>query len=377
MSWPLVMLKDCCTIIGGATPKRDVEAYWSSKDVPWVTPKDISKINSMYLNDAPEYISNEGYKSCAAQKLPKGSLLLSSRAPIGNIAITTKEMCTNQGFKSLIPSEKIDIKYLYFCMLYSAQRLENEGNGATFKEVSKKVVEAFKIPLPPLDTQKKIAAVLEKADQLRKDCQQMEQELNSLAQSIFIDMFGDPVTNPKKLTQQNILECLNVTTGKLDSNAAVDDGAFPFFTCAKTASKIDKYAFDQEALLLAGNNAQGIYDVKYYKGKFNAYQRTYVLSLKDDRGSFRYFQFALEFQLKRLQQQSKGSNTKYITMGIMRDTYLQIPNYSDQERFSDIYLKIFEQLELLNIQKEANKANFSALMEQAFNGKLNLTDAPH
>lgn len=197
MSWPLVALKDCCTVVGGATPKREVESYWDSQDIPWVTPKDISKIKSIYLDDAPEYISQKGFDSCAAHKLPEGSLLLTSRAPIGNVAITTRELCTNQGFKSLVPSESVDIKYLYFCMLYSAERLENEGNGATFKEVSKKVVEAFKIPLPPLETQKQIAEVLEKADQLRKDCQQMEQELNSLAQSVFIDMFGDPVTNPK------------------------------------------------------------------------------------------------------------------------------------------------------------------------------------
>lgn len=274
------------------------------------------------------------------------------------------------GVKLLEPKIEADKKFLYFYL--NQLQLEDAGYSRHFKFLK----ETY-IPLPPLETQKQIAAVLEKADQLHKDCQQMEQELNSLAQSVFIDMFGDPVTNPKKLTQQNILECLNVTTGKLDSSAAVDDGAFPFFTCAKTASKIDKYAFDQEALLLAGNNAQGIYDVKYYKGKFNAYQRTYVLSLKDNRGSFRYFQFALEFQLKKLQQQSKGSNTKYITMGIMEDTYLQIPDYLDQKKFSDIYLKIFEQLELLNIQKEANEANLNALMQQAFKGKLNLTDAPH
>ncbi|MCU8019071.1 restriction endonuclease subunit S [Shewanella sp. SM72] len=227
MSWPLVALKDCCTVVGGATPRREVESYWDSKDVPWVTPKDISKINSLYINDAPEYISNEGFDSCAACKLPIGSLLLTSRAPIGNIAITTKEMCTNQGFKSLIPSYKVDVKYLYFCMLHSAERLENEGNGATFKEVSKKIVEAFKIPLPPLETQKQIAAVLEKADQLRKDCQQMEQELNSLAQSVFIEMFGDPATNPKGWKIGTIAELLSSANYGTSEKSSTDILKYP------------------------------------------------------------------------------------------------------------------------------------------------------
>jgi len=197
VSWPLVKLKDCCQIVGGATPKREIPEFWEGGDIPWVTPKDISKATMAYLNDAPEFITDKGFKSCAAQMLPVGSLLLTSRAPIGNVAITKIEMCTNQGFKSLVPSAKVDILYLYYCMLYSSERLNACGNGATFKEVSKKVVEEFEIPLPPLSTQKQIAAILEKADQLRKDCQQMEQELNNLAQAVFIDMFGDPVSNPK------------------------------------------------------------------------------------------------------------------------------------------------------------------------------------
>jgi type I restriction enzyme S subunit len=197
VSWPLVRLGDCCAVVGGATPKREVDEFWNSNDVPWVTPKDISKLNTLILDDAPEYISKKGLASCAAQVLPTNSLLLTSRAPIGNVAITGRPMATNQGFKSLIPSDQVDVKYLYYCLMFFSRQLDDCGNGATFKEVSKKIVENFEIPLPPLETQKQIAAILEKADQLRKDCQQMEQELNSLAQSVFMDMFGDPVTNPK------------------------------------------------------------------------------------------------------------------------------------------------------------------------------------
>ncbi|MAD46345.1 MAG: hypothetical protein CMH98_15185 [Oceanospirillaceae bacterium] len=103
MKWPMVKLKDCCQVIGGATPKRNNAEYWNSHDIPWVTPKDVSNLASPVLNDAPEYISKAGFKSCATYMLPAGSVLVTSRAPIGNIAITGKAMCTNQGFKSLIP----------------------------------------------------------------------------------------------------------------------------------------------------------------------------------------------------------------------------------------------------------------------------------
>ncbi|EJE8733685.1 restriction endonuclease subunit S [Vibrio vulnificus] len=133
-----------------------------------------------------------------------------------------------------------------------------------------------------------------------------------------------------------VTECFNIGTGKLNSNAAVDGGEYPFFTCSKEASSIDKYAFDQEALLLAGNNAQGQYDVKYYNGKFNAYQRTYVLSLKSDSHSYSYFKYALQAQLELLKASSKGTNTKYITMEILGRVLLPVPCPSEQQRIAAI-----------------------------------------
>ncbi|WP_350333155.1 restriction endonuclease subunit S [Coralliovum pocilloporae] len=197
MSWPLVSLKDCCTVVGGATPKRNVPDFWSTEDVPWVTPKDVSNLETPELPDAPEYISRAGYESCATYMLPQGTVLLTSRAPIGNVAIAGRSMCTNQGFKSLVPGEDVDSIYLYYCIRHLAPNLEALGNGATFKEVSKKVVENFKIPLPPLEEQKRIAAVLDKADALRRKRQQAIQLTDTLLKSVFLDMFGDPVTNPK------------------------------------------------------------------------------------------------------------------------------------------------------------------------------------
>lgn len=197
MSWSQVKLKDCCEVVGGATPKREVPEYWSSADIPWVTPKDVSNLAGPVLEDAPEYISNAGFKGCSTSMLPKGSVLVTSRAPIGNIAIAGRNLCTNQGFKSLIPSADVDGLYLYYCMKHSSERLQALGNGATFKEVSKKIVEEFEIPLPPLPEQKRIAAILDKADAIRRKRQQAIQLADDFLRSVFLDMFGDPVRNPK------------------------------------------------------------------------------------------------------------------------------------------------------------------------------------
>ena len=127
-------------------------------------------------------------------------------------------------------------------------------------------------------------------------------------------------------------ELTKIKTGKLDANAASEDGQYPFFTCSKELLRIDTYAFDQEALLLAGNNAAGKYDVKYYAGKVNAYQRTYVLSLKEN-WSYRLFQYQLEDKLEYLQQQSLGGLTKYLTLKILGELEFVIPPEELQSEF--------------------------------------------
>jgi len=201
VSWPLVKLRDCCEVVGGATPKREVPEYWDSPDVPWVTPKDVSDLASPTLEDAPEYISVVGFKSCSTSMLPKGSVLVTSRAPIGNIAIAGRDLCTNQGFKSLIPGKSVDGLYLYYCMKHSSQRLQALGNGATFKEVSKKIVEEFEIPLPPLPEQKRIAAILDKADAIRRKRHQAIQLADDFLRAVFLDMFGDVIEGAENVVR--------------------------------------------------------------------------------------------------------------------------------------------------------------------------------
>ena len=130
-----------------------------------------------------------------------------------------------------------------------------------------------------------------------------------------------------------------IRTGKLDANASSEDGRYPFFTCSKEVLRINEYAFDQEALLLAGNNAAGKYDVKYYCGKFNAYQRTYVLGLKNN-WSYRLFQYQLEDKLAYLQQKSLGGLTKYLTLKILGDLEFIIPPIELQNEFASFVAQV-------------------------------------
>ena len=204
----------------------------------------------------------------------------------------------------LLPKKNILPRYLYF------KDYKNE----TFN-------------LEALERQKEIVTVLEKCEKVIEYRKRELNELDSLIKARFVEMFyekGYPVLKWN--------DVFITTTGKLDSNASVEKGAYPFFTCSKELLRIDTYAFDQEALLLAGNNAAGKYDVKYYAGKFNAYQRTYVLSLKEN-WSYRLFQYQLEDKLEYLQQQSLGGLTKYLTLKILGELEFVIPPEELQSEF--------------------------------------------
>lgn len=196
-NWARTRLDKCCQIVGGATPSTTVAAYWDG-DIYWATPKDMSVLEGAYISDTARKITIDGLASCAADVLPAGSVLFSSRAPIGHVAVNTVPMATNQGFKSFIPKpNQVHAKYLYHWLRKNRTYLESLGNGATFKEVSKAVVSRIELPLPPLHEQKRIADVLDRVEALRSQCRAARTQVDTLAQSIFHEMFGDPTTNPK------------------------------------------------------------------------------------------------------------------------------------------------------------------------------------
>lgn len=195
-------------------------------------------------------------------------------------------------------------------------------------------MEETQVPNVPLTVQLEYSQVLERIYAIIQSRKMQLQKLDNLVKARFVELFGDPELNPRGLPVLPWNVVFLTTTGKLDSNAMVENGRYPFFTCAKESYKIDSYAFDCEALLLAGNNAAGIYDVKHYKGKFNAYQRTYVLRLMNEKWSYILFKRQLEDKLQYLQSQSKGTNTRYLTLGILNELRFVVPPVAEQEQFA-------------------------------------------
>jgi type I restriction enzyme S subunit len=162
--WALCPLSDLATVTSGGTPSRFVKDFWDGGTLPWVTPTDITATNGRFLFQSKEMITPLGLASCSAKLLPVGAILMTSRATLGESRIATREMCTNQGFKSLVPLRNTDVFFLFYQMQLNKPAYERLGIGSTFLEVSKKDTESFLLKTPPLPHQRRIAEILSTVD---------------------------------------------------------------------------------------------------------------------------------------------------------------------------------------------------------------------
>ncbi len=163
--WKECTLSELGAIVGGATPSTKDESNYENGDIPWITPKDLSTFTGRYIFNGERNITQKGLNSCSAQMLPKNTVLFSSRAPIGYVAIAGCPVCTNQGFKSIVPNDKTDSLFLYYLLKYNKEKIENMGSGTTFKEVSGGTMRNIKVIVPEdKDVQIKIGKILGSID---------------------------------------------------------------------------------------------------------------------------------------------------------------------------------------------------------------------
>jgi type I restriction enzyme S subunit len=182
--WPVRRIEDVAEIVSGATPRTDIADYWDG-DINWVTPKDLSGLEGIYLDATDRSITEAGLSSCAASVLPANSVLFSSRAPIGHTAICRTPMATNQGFKSFVPRKgALDSHFLLYWLRLRRPYLEGLGTGATFKEVSKAIVARIELGVPPRDLQAQFASNVIEIERLRKAQQSARAECDALFASL-------------------------------------------------------------------------------------------------------------------------------------------------------------------------------------------------
>lgn len=198
-----VKLGDICEIVSGSTPKTNMEEYWDG-DIKWITPAELND-ETYIITDSVRKITELGVKKTGLTPFPKGTVILSSRAPIGKVAIAGCEMYCNQGFKNLICSEKIDNRYLYWFLKGNTEFLQSLGRGATFKEISKTIVANIEINIPDKSVQTQIADNLEKTSQIIRLRKQELSKLEELVRARFVELFGDR-NYPSEPLDNNVVE---------------------------------------------------------------------------------------------------------------------------------------------------------------------------
>ena len=191
MEWKEVTLGEIGTIVGGATPSTKNTSFYDG-NIPWLTPKDLSVNSNKYIFRGERNITEAGFKSCSCKMLPKGSVLFSSRAPIGYVAIAANDMCTNQGFKSVIPNEETDSEFLYYLLKYNKDNIASQGSGTTFAEVSGKTMKDIEVVVPKeKEDQHRIASILSSLDRKIELNNKINADLEEMAQAIFKNWFVD------------------------------------------------------------------------------------------------------------------------------------------------------------------------------------------
>ncbi|WRG44082.1 restriction endonuclease subunit S [Helicobacter pylori] len=333
-NWQRMRLGDIAEIIGGGTPSTQVTSFWNGS-INWFTPTEIGI--TKYVYKSQRTITPLGLKKSSAKLLPIGTILLTSRASIGDCVILKVVATTNQGFQSLIPLEKINNEFLYYLMLTLKNKLLKLASGSTFLEVSPNKIKNLLIPLPPLNEQIAIANVLSALDHYLYSLRALILKKEGVKKALSFEL----LSQRKRLKGFNqawqkvrLGDICEITTGSLDANEMVHYGKYRFYTCAKEYYFIDKYAFDTEAILISGNGAYVGY-VHYYKGKFNAYQRTYVLDNFSEHIIFVKY-FLTMFLQSHIQTNRNEGNTPYIVMGTLKDFEIPLPPLNEQIAIANI-----------------------------------------
>ena len=185
MMWKKYKICDIATVLSGATPATSDLANYDG-EIVWITPKDLALNNSKYISRGERNLTEKGYKGCSTQLIPPYNILMSSRAPIGLLAINRTECCTNQGFKNLVIDKSIcDVDFFYYYLKYHIEEVQALGSGTTFKEVSKSSLQSFVVSLPSLDEQKQIANILSTLDEKIALNRQINDNLEAMAKQLY------------------------------------------------------------------------------------------------------------------------------------------------------------------------------------------------
>ena len=378
-------------VISGGTPNsKDPDNFGG--DIAWLTPADLSGYAKKYISHGARNLTQKGYRSCSAHIMPAGSVLFSSRAPIGYVAIAQNPLCTNQGFKSIIPNKSVDSEFLYYQLLHLKKSIQDMGSGTTFKEISAKTFSLIKIVVPSLEEQRRIVSrieeLLSQLDSGVETLNTVKRQLAAYRQAVLKEAFlscpatvsldsvcqhitdGDHMPPPKSASGVPFIMISNITDNVIDwSNTAyVGRDYFDNIDGKRKPQKGD--------VLYTVTGSFGIPVMIDFDKEF-CFQRHIALLRPKDSINQRFLFYALQSPIVYAQANKKATGTAQKTVGLGVLRKIAIPFFEGLENQAEIASDIERKLSVCdNIEQTVNaalrqsEAMRQSILKRAFEGEL-------
>ena len=380
-------LGDICEIVSGSTPKTSIDEYWDG-DVKWITPAELND-DSYIISDSARKITELAVKKTGLTSFPEGTVILSSRAPIGKVAIAGCEMYCNQGFKNLICSDKIINKYLYWFLKRNIHFLNSLGRGATFKEISKAIVSEIEINVPEIEQQKKVVEILEKVSGIIARRKKELSALDDLIKARFVEMFGDLMINDKEWQQAKIsdicveiVDCINKTAPtveyeteyKMLRTTNVKNGdvnitevkyvkreEFEKWT-RRSVPRNGDVLLTREAPMGQVGILQGVKNDVFLGQRLVSYRCNFVKM----NSVFLTYQMMSKYFQNQIEKTGKGSTVKHIPVPVCTEFEVFVPPIELQKQFAGFVKQVNKSKVAVQKALDETQKLFDSLMQQYF-----------
>ncbi|WP_264889504.1 restriction endonuclease subunit S [Shewanella xiamenensis] len=401
MSWPMVAIGEVCTLMTGGTPKTTEKEFYENGDVPWIVSGDIHK-GEIYGCESK--ITKLAVEKSNARYLPKDSVLIALNGQgktRGTVALLRMDGATcNQSIVSINPNnlEQLSAEYLFYYLKSQYQQIRNITGDKDRAGLNMPLIRGIKIPLPPLAEQKRIAAILDKADAIRRKRQQAIQLADDFLRAVFLEMFGDPVTNPKGWEVKKFGDVIDVLTDyhangsykTLVSNVTLlDEPDYAYMVRTTDLEKgnftdsvkyIDQHAYEHlskskvfggEIIINKIGSAGAVYLMPFLNKPVSLAMNQFLvrcnrLALNE----FMYYQLKTDSGNREILKRVQGAVTKTITKDAVRDIPIILPPLESQQNFVEVANKIKRLKCRIHDSFELTESKFNSLSQRAFSGQL-------
>ena len=395
-SWKEVPISSIGTVVGGGTPPTSHSEYYDG-DIAWITPKDLSGVHERYISRGERNITQLGYDNSSARMLPAGTVLFSSRAPIGYVAIAKNELCTNQGFKSVVPKPGVcDTNFLYYLLTYYKNDIEAIASGTTFMEVSGTALKNFVVRIPDLPTQEKIATILSSLDDKIEVNYQINRNLEEQAKAIFKSWFVDfePFggEQPDDWKDGTIADLGRVTGGGTPSKAKEEyysQNGIPWITPKDLSINKSKF-ISRGQIDISDAGLSNSSAVIMPKGTVLFSSRApigYIAIAKNEVTTNQGFKSVvphpnvgtpfvylfLKYNLEKIESVASGSTFKEVSGGVMRSIPALIPDNKSLSTFTEQCQPLFQKQENLEEENNVLQATRDTLLPKLMSGEIDLS----